>query len=199
MVVFLYILFGLLFFCLLLLCLPVTVTAGYHDAFFAQIRYLFFSFVPGEEKKNTTARRKEKKPSSDHHKKGLAFFNEIFQKNPLPDAISELCALLRLAIEKAGAILRRASMRRFSLQITHYNADAAAAAVEYGQICAVVYPFLGFLNSILPFKKQNVAIWCDYNGGKSDFQLDFKLRLIPILCVGSLIAFVFDYIKNKGR
>lgn len=197
--VFLYVLLGLFLLCLLLLCLPVTVTAGYNDHFWLQVRYTFFHFSPGEKKEKQKKKLEKKAEKPGAGKKGLAYFNELFQNNPLPDAISELCALLGLLLQKATKILRRSSMRRFTLQITYSNADAAAAAIGYGQICAVAYPFLGFLNSLIPFHKQNIDISCDYSGENSCFALDLKWRLIPLFCIGPLLSFIWDYIKYKGR
>lgn len=198
--IFLYILFGFIFLIFFCLCVPVTVTAGYEKSFYVKVRYLFFTLLyPDTKKKKNTAVKEKKSKKSKSKQKSLAYFDDLFQHNSLPDAISELCAVLRLLVEKFAEILRGSSMRRFSLQIIAYNADAAAAAIQYGSICATVYPFLGFINSLISFKQQNVEIICDYTGGKNSFQLDLKWQVIPLFCLGPLITFIFDLIKNKGR
>ncbi|MBQ7288377.1 MAG: hypothetical protein IJW78_01495 [Clostridia bacterium] len=158
---------------------------------------MFFSYSPtaARKKKEKTQKKSANKKSATH----ISYFNELFRQNTLPDAISELFSVLRIVADKADKILCRSTMSRFSLQITAFHADAAAAAIQYGEICAAVYPFLGFLNSKISFKRQKVEIFCDYTCGKSSFQMDLKWRLVPLLCIGPLIALLFDLIKNKGR
>lgn len=197
--VFFYVILGILLLCLLLLCLPITITAGYTEHFWLRARYAFFRIYPRKEKSKQKKNPKKQEKCPKQSKKDLNYFNELFKKNSLPDAISELCALLSLALQNAAKILRLSSMRHFTLQITYSNADAAAAAIGYGRICAVVYPFLGFLNSLISFNKQNISIYCDYSGDKNNFTLDLKYRLIPLFCVGPLLSFILDYIKRKGR
>lgn len=196
--IFLYILLGIFILIFLCLSLPITVMAGYDDHFYIKVQYLFFLFNPLKKEKKIK-KIKPKKDAVKTSKKNIPYFDDLFKKQSLPDAIVELCSLLRIFFEKFAAILKRSTMQSFSLTITEYNADAATAAINYGRICAVVYPFLGFLNSLMPFKSQNVQIFCDYNSGKSNFQFDLKWKVIPILCIGPIISFVFDLIKNKGR
>ncbi len=196
--IFLYILLGIFILIFLFLSLPITVKAGYNNHFYIKVQYLFFIITPLKKDKSSN-NKKRKKDKVKPPKKGVSYFSGLFEKQPLPDAISELCGFLHILFEKFAAILKRSTMQSFSLKITEYNEDAAAAAINYGRICAVVYPFLGFLNSLMPFKSQNVQIFCDYNSGKSSFEFDLKWQLIPILCIGPLISFIFDLIKNKGR
>ena len=156
-------------------------------------------FKLNPEKANKKQKTKKTKTKIKSKNKTLGYFNELFSNKTLPDAIAELCNYVKIIVEKLAVILRRSSMRHFNLKITESNSEAATAAINYGTICATVYPFLGFLNSIIPFNQQNVEINCDYTGKNKEFIFDLKWRIIPLFCIGPLISILFEFIKEKGR
>ncbi len=193
----LYIFLSLVALILLLLCLPVTVVAGYNGKFYFKLYYFLFKL--NSRKANKRQKTKKTKTKIKSKKKSLGYFNELFSNKALPDAIAELCSYVKIIVEKLAVILKRSSMRHFYLKITESHSEAATAAINYGTICATVYPFLGFLNSVIPFDQQNVEIFCDYSGKKSEFNFDLKWRVIPLFCIGPLISTLFEFIKEKGR
>ena len=193
----LYIFLSLVALILLLLSLPVTVIAGYNEKFYFKLYYFLFKL--NSEKANKKQKTKKTKTKIKSKKNLFGYFKELFSNEPLPDAIAELCKYVKIIVEKLAVILRRSSMRHFNLKITESNSEAATAAINYGTICATVYPFLGFLNSVIPFNQQNVEINCDYTGENSEFKFDLKWRLIPLFCISPLISMLFEFIKEKGR
>ena len=88
------------------------------------------------------------------------------------DLIKELCSLLKYCTAKS-----------FKINIVCHGDDAAAAAIEYGQCCAVVYPFIGLLSSIIKVKKrgQKINIHCDYTGEMAD-TFEYEIRLKVLMC-----------------
>lgn len=192
----LYIIVFILLFVLLLLSLPITVKVRYNEKFNYNIYYSVIKISPQKINKKSKQKTKAK---NEGKKKSLGYFSELLKNKPLPEAIAELCNYLSISLEKLALVLKRSSVMRFRLKIIESDSDAATAAINYGKICATVYPFLGFLNSHMTFKEQKVQIYCDYSGQKSEFKFYLKWRLIPLLCIGPLFSLLLEFIKSKGR
>lgn len=151
-------------------------------------KFLFLSFGD-DKKKNKTFGKLKKKVGADKKKK------EEKTKKDVLTLVKENLGLLKDVLIQLVALLKHCKGEKFELDIVCYSDDAALAAIHYGECCAVVYPILGFINSLLKIKerKRKIDIRCDYNCGKSSVAFEFCLS-VKILYV--LIA-AFKVVKVK--
>ncbi len=149
-------------------------------------KFLFLSFGD-DKKKNKTFGNFKKKVGADKKKKG--------KKTDVLTLVKENLGLLKDVLVELVGLLKHCKGEKFQLEIVCYSDDAALAAIHYGECCAVVYPILGFINSLLKIKerKRKIDIRCDYNCGKSSVAFEFCLS-VKILYI--LIA-AFKVVKAK--
>ena len=143
----LWILLGLLAAVFLLLLVPVHADVRYREKLELDVRYLFLrrTLLPAPEEpqaEKAEAPSKEKKPEAQKQKKNpmlekLARFKEAEGLSGLLHLAGDF---LRLTGTSAAKIIRCLKIRDFDLYVLTGDEDAAAAAILYGQACAVVYP-----------------------------------------------------------
>jgi len=125
----------------------------------------------------------------------LGYIKKLIDKKGFAGAVYELLDILQLLFKKFMRLLSHIIVKNFNLKIRVGSDDAAVTALEYGAVCAVVYPTLGLAESLLKFKKQKTDISCDYNSENSVLEMDatLKIRLIFLIMAG--ISLVLSYIK----
>ena len=76
--------------------------------------------------------------------------------------LCELGAVLRTLLGRVFWLLHRGTFRRFSLHIAVGAGDPADAALDYGMVCAALYPVLGLLQSAIRFRRPDVAVTSNF-------------------------------------
>jgi hypothetical protein len=94
-------------------------------------------------------------------------------------------------------------IEKFSLNFAISEEDAAQTAVQYGKICAVVYPLIKILSTGKKWKNFEVHIFPDFKEEKSriKFYTKLRLRLGRILFWGFklLIRFLVYFISQRSK
>lgn len=83
-------------------------------------------------------------------------------------------------------ILKKLIVSRFKLNISVSGEDAAQTALLYGGVCSVLYPVVGFWESFITFKEDDMKIRCDYEKEKSELHLfiEAKIKAFYLLKAG---------------
>ena len=191
----LWIILGVVVVICFLLLTPVKAEVILQDKLSVTIRYLFFkkkinNVNHGLDDQSETNKGEEEEPDKLDHIKNL------IEKKGFAGAVSEMCYALKLAFERVNIILRHIIVPKFNLKIFVGGGDAALTAIEYGAVCAVVYPILGLAESQLKFKKQNVDISCDYNNENSVLEMNAIIKIRLIFIIKAFNSFVLSYIKK---
>lgn len=190
---------GLLFLLLCFLLVPIKAEAAFDKTFSARVKYLFLQFplYPRPEKKPAEAKPgsavpKKKKPSR---------IMEIFQKEGLSGFLELVNEFSRVALGGARKLLARTLVYELSLDLTVGGKDAAQTALDYGRVCAVVYPALGTLLSAVRCKRRNVKVSPDFQNEESCVQFQAKAGIRPVFILfavtSSMIGFIKLYRKMK--
>ncbi len=155
------------------------------------------------EKKNTKKSKsdeeaKEKKPSkaAEWIKKrlGIDIFTsgEALKQNVDEKGVSgtaeSVAAVVSLVLGQIVWLAKRFRLDRLKIYAICADADAADAAMEYGLVCAAVYPFVGYLTSSINMKKNadDVRIFCDFEG-KPYFETEIFVSVRTIHLVRAVL------------
>ncbi len=187
----LYIVLGILLLVLLLLWLPIRITASYRERLELKISYLFLSFQlvpPPEESEKKRARRErkearaakresKKKDKGQKEQEHSSFFKELWQERGLSGFLHFMTETGKIAAEAARRILRHALLKRLDVVVEAGGEDAAAAALDYGRLCAVVYPVCGLLLDLCHHRRYQVAVRPSFHTGQVVIRMELVLRL----------------------
>lgn len=185
-----YCLLGLLALLVLLLLFPVSVRIRYQEEFLARIRvfgipvYRFSSESSrNKSEKCSQPTGKKKKAKASRHSAKNGFFADLandLKQDGVSAVLNKLKALVKLAAGASGRILKSITVGRLQLQLFIASEDAATTAVRTGQVCALLYPSLSALQSVLTIRRRAVTVTPDYLAEKSRAVIDVRMRVVPI-------------------
>ncbi len=196
----LYIILGIILFLLILLSLPFNIYAEYKESFVLYIRWLFikiYIYPPSDKKEK---HKKEKKPKEEKPKEEAPAepeqpkekkdnFIKTFYNN---QGVSGILELISNISKKLGGGFRGIGksfyIRRLWLRINVGGSNSADAAVNYGKMCAKVYPAMGYILSVVHSKKCSIKVQPDFLGGKTQGAFFLHLAVIPSKLIGASIS-----------
>jgi len=194
------IIIGIISFLILLLICPVSLTVDLNDQLKVIIRYLFVKInIKPKEQKNKKELKKSEEPKKKKRKNP---FKEMVKEEGLSAAISKVCFLVKMTMDKQADLISHIIIRKFRLNISVGGNDPAITAMEYGAVCATVYPLRGLAASLMNFKENQVNIISDFNSEESKVIFHAKIQLRPIFILTAVISAAWQYliyiIKEKN-
>lgn len=201
----LYICCGVLALLALILLLPLSLVFRLEDgAFTARLRVFFWSvsLYPKKDKKQKAKPLKQKKDKGQKegkNKKEPSTFQKMVEEKGFSGAVQEVCSLTGKLVGKAKDVLAHAKLYPFHIRVRVGGQDAAVTAIEYGSVCAVIYPLLGLLSSAVRIPDPKVTISADYSGVENELFLQGKLSCKVFWLLTALTMVLTQYIKEKAE
>lgn len=99
-------------------------------------------------------------------------------------------------------LIKKVVIKKFRMDITVASEDAAHTALLYGGVCSVLYPVVGFLETVMDFKEDNMKIVCDYESAQSklEFFAEIKIRVMHLLiAVFKIIPEIKSILKEVNK
>ena len=194
---------GLILLIAVILSLPlhICLKSDENGEFLWRGRLLFFTF-----KKSANAT-----PNSDSAARktveklfGLSKFSsskklrESISDDGISFTVSQFADVLLALVGRVLWLLPRCRVHRLALRVVCADADGGDAAMNYGTVCAVLYPLVGFVQNKLRLKKHalQLDVRCDFDSEQSDFAYDIRFS-VTIWQI--LRALLFIVKKNVER
>lgn len=181
------------------LFIPISVHIKYDGDFFIKLKIAGIKAFGVEPKEDI----KEPSPDTESDKKAKKqtenAFNKLKKKYGFAGAVREVFAFVRALLERLKRQFKHIAIRRLCLDIKVASGDAATTAVEYGAVCAAVYPALTFIDSIANVKMKSINVAADFNSDKSDFGFSVIIRARILFLIVMAFGVFAEYNKFKTR
>ena len=118
---------------------------------------------------------------------------------PISHTIDRLSKILTSLFKRVKTLLKRCRITRLHLHIVCAGEDAAAAAVEYGAVSAIVYSLLGYLDTVARIKRKatDIQVLCDYDRTEGEYSLDMVLSVRICRLLTALLGLIRDNAKKE--
>lgn len=180
----------------LILFLPVKISMAFKDELNLKVNFLgiklFETKNEAEDKKESKTEKKEDKTEGNKAKK---FFSRLKEKYGFSVALKEMFSFFLKCLSHIKGLLRHINIERICLNITVASPDAAKTAIEYGTVCAAVYPVLALIDTVPNIAFREINVKSDFNSENSQF--DFSL-VIKLQIFFALISAFKIYKKYKN-
>ena len=102
--------------------------------------------------------------------------------------VKDMFRVLGTLLLEVKNLLKHCTVKKLHITAVCAGEDAAEAAINYGQLCTIVYPFIGLAHSAMKVKRKakNLDIRCDYNATEEIFRFN---SLISVRLGRVLVAF----------
>ena len=217
----LWIILGILALLVLLLVLPLRIYLKYDadGGLRYRVKYLFLTLADSEvpekpeQPVKKAAEAEKKRSGSGMAAKLLSFLGledvssaanakKALNEKGLAEMICGVFGAVKALFSRISRLMCHGEFHRFDLRIVVGDTDCADAAMNYGELCAAVYPLLAFLESKLKFRRRNVDLRCDFSAESTEAVFDGQLNYRPVYLLGFLLGLVGQYLKQdkkKGR
>ena len=193
------IILAVLAFILLLLFIPISVHIKYDGDFFVKLKVAGIKAYEVEPKEDI----KEPKPDTESDKKAKKqtekAFDKLKKKHGFAGAVKEIFTLIKSVLYRLKGSFKHIAIRRLCLDIKVASGDAATAAIEYGAVCAAVYPVLTFIDGIANVKMKSINVFSDFNSVDSYFGFSVVVRVRIIYLIVMAFGVFSEYNKFKTR
>lgn len=187
----LYIIIGIIIFINVLLIFPVTLDVRWKNGCTLTVKYLFLRFKINTEKKEEKPKIKPKKTEKTAQKPK----KPKKKRKKISDIIAEYKDILFKFAKYGKKLLKRVVIKKLDLEIIVAEEDSADTAIEYGVVCAGVYPILSAVENIFTLKQKNIDIKTDFENSGSKIQLFLSVGLRPLFAVSTAVGLIITYIK----
>ncbi len=144
---------------------------------------------------------KSKSETEKTTKKKKSAFAELREERGFFGMLDLLWRVVKLATGAFCGILRGLIVKKFDFFVTVRGEDASETAVEYGELCAVLYPATAAILGAVRRYKQNIVIEPDFSGGQTETDVHVIFRAYPILAAGhgakALLVMIWQEISDK--
>ncbi|MBQ3217059.1 MAG: hypothetical protein IJB35_04495 [Oscillospiraceae bacterium] len=163
-----------------LICLlPVYVYVYYDEENSLQLRYRLLWMVFGEEPDpNNPILRLVKDLTGIAKFESLGSVKKTVSSSGISYTVQQFLEVLLSLLRQVVWLLPRCRLRKLELEAICAGNEPDDTAMEYGRLCAAVYPLVGVVDRIMPInrRKLRLDLRCDFEAAKSGFSLEAVIR-----------------------
>ena len=189
---------------LLLLLSPVCLSVSYEEKWKVEARYLFIRYPlypPRPPKKKKKDKKQGPAPEKQKPEEKSSPWRDILKEKGIKGLLSFLRQLANAVTGGAKKLFQPLVIQKCFLHVTVGGEDAAQTAMEYGYLCAAVYPATGAVIANTKCKRHDVQVLCDFDSQETDFRFYGKcsVKVLFLLVAGWTAAYRFlkSQIKEK--
>lgn len=116
-------------------------------------------------------------------------------------SLDELADIIKALSKQFFWLLKRFKINKLHILSISAGDDAASVAMQYGAICAVLYPITAVIESNMHIKKNatDVSVACDFERDESVFELDIKVSVKVFYLLLAVAAILSDIVKQRAE
>ncbi len=170
-------------------------------------RVLFFTF--GKPRKKPKKKKGKKKSDGGELKKSLGVdrlslkgLKQQIKEHGLKATVSQILSVIKDVFTEAMTLLRHCTAERFEFRVLVSGDDAAATAIKYGSVCAVIHPLITAIGSVITIKEKGTKIYvvCDYSGSDEKISYNFVIRVRVFRVLIALCRILIKtYARKSGK
>ncbi|MBQ6706141.1 MAG: DUF2953 domain-containing protein [Clostridia bacterium] len=183
-----------------ILMLPVSIIIKNDDDDQLILRYKFLWMIFGEDPNPDAPLTKALKKASGISQLETDRLKSSAEEVGLSTTVLQTVQIVFDLLREVVRVLKYATMKRFYIKLVCAEEDAADTAISYGKCCAVVYPLVGFVQSVMKVRKkgQHLDISCDYLGGEEQLRFDFVISVRLCHLLSALLRIVLKEAKRTA-
>lgn len=185
-----------------LLFLPVTVDLAFNGKLLLKIKYL--GIILFDNSKKSTAKKLKKKNiknenNSNAPQKKDNFIKKTYKEKGLIGTVSYFSEIFAIVAKRLWRVIKRFKFRKFKVDIIVATTDAANTAIQYGRICAAVYPLISFLQSVTNLKPKNINLSADFDKTTSEFRTSILVKTQVIYLLIAAVGILSQFLKLERK
>lgn len=183
-----------------LLIIPVKLRVDYDKELTYTLKYLGFTLLDSE-KEDKESKKVFKKVQNTSLPTDKESIKSTYKQKGITGTIKYYGDVLLLILKRLRWIIRFVKIRKFVFDLSIASDNAADTAIEYGEVCCVVYPIISFIqtNTNFKFKTDNINIRPDFDSTDSKLKASVLVKAKLITCLIAIAGLLLDYTKKQRK
>lgn len=116
-------------------------------------------------------------------------------------SLDELADIVKALAKQFFWLLKRFKICKLHILSISAGEDAAEIAMQYGAICAVLYPVTAIIESNMRIKKNaaDISVLCDFEQNEPVFELDIKVSVKVFYLLQAGLSALTDIVKQRAE
>jgi hypothetical protein len=186
----------------IILLLPVCIIIKSDDEGNLILRYKFLNKIYGEAPAPDNAVTGALKKATGIDRLRKEKLKSGIERGDIKDTIESSLEIILDLLKELISILKYCRISKLEVDAVISGEDAADAAINFGKCCAVVYPAIGGICSLIPEKRnaKNINITCDYCNDKPEhFSYEIIIRVRVCRVAAALLRIIFKEAKRRAE
>ena len=183
-----------------LLILPVKLRVDYDKELTYTLKYLGFTLLDSEaeDKESKKVLKKVQSTALPTDKESI---KSTYKQKGITGTIKYYGDVLLFILKRLRWIIRFVKIRKFVFDLSIASDNAADTAIEYGEVCCVIYPIISFIqtNTNFKFKTDNINISPDFDSTDSKLKASVLVKAKLIICLIAIAGLLWDYTKKQRK
>lgn len=180
---------------LLILCLlPLTINLVYEHELMLKIKYAGIILFDGKKGSKPTVKSNKKQKNTTPQQKEN-FIKKTYKQKGLLGTVQYFSNILKIVLKRFWWLVKRFKFRQFEFDLTVATDDAAHTAIQYGEVCAALYPIFSVIQSTVDLKPKSVNINADFEKTKWEFKTRVLVRAQLLYWLIAVIGALTQYLK----
>ena len=182
------------------MCVKITFVTQYKDEFELEVRWLFIKYKlypPKDEKPEKEKKDDKKDPKKDKKPKKSKKtnpFKKFYNNQGLTGVVELINTTASIVNGMFKRIFKSVVINTLDIAILVTGEDSAKTAVNYGEVCAAVFPPVGLICSTMLVKKHDINITPDFIGSQSKAYFSAVVSVVPIRVTNAAVIFLFQFL-----
>ncbi len=183
---------------ILLLPIDLLISVGTDSKLAVRVRFLFKTYGGGGSSSNGTFPKAIKKLLGINSLETKEIKKDV-KKRGVQSTVSQTFDILLDLIHEIKRTVRHCVATKFHLNVVCADENAGDAAINYGVACAVIYPAISFLESLIKMRNsgKHINISCDFEGDKTKIYCDAIVRIRICHIAATLLRVAFKAAKRE--
>lgn len=194
----LYIILGLAAVITLLLFTDIHIRVSIDQKILVKARFLFYkrTLIPKDPKRKTRLLLLNVEKSDKELKGDL---RKLIDKMGVLGTVKELISATVSLVKQGWGLAHHLRVKKLDADIIVASDDPSKTAIEYGGVCAVVYPLISGLQNLMKWNnnKTHINISSDFCSNDPSINLEAKLKLKLWYYIKAYVGLYWDLIKKK--
>ncbi len=155
-----------------------------------------------ENQKTNSNNKKQKRKDKNKNKKPnpvVKWLKSLYNKGGVEAITEAFKKIASLVSNVLKPIFRSVRFRNIDINIIVASDNAADTAINYGRLCAGVYPALGIILNVIKYNQYSVNIKPDFNKEKIELDISTEISLIPWVVIFGAVHALVRFIKFKAK
>ena len=127
------------------------------------------------------------------------FISKTYKQRGLIGTMRYFSEIIAIVFKKLWWLAKRFKFRHFQFDLTIATEDAARTAIQYGEVCAILYPVFSVIQASTNLKPKSININAAFEKTEWEFKTCILVKAKLFFWIVAIVGAVAQYLKLQRK